>query len=196
MDFKQVLAAWIERSGLTYTALVEGTGKSKGYIGRVLKGELPVPDKATCDAIGAKLEQAGVLVSADEVWEAAARERIATLDPDLLPFIEGLSPLVFSRREQRLLGALAQLAEDLSNSDPLGFLRILIEGARAPDPDTGAVATGVLNDVLRLLAQPDPQMSHRRLRAVRTLLSGIEVDEHAHAHRVAHSIVLAHLGPR
>lgn len=178
MAFRAQLATWVDEAGVSHADLMRRTNKSRGYFGKVLKGELPVPDKPTCDALGDLFVERGVLRDAGVVWELAAKERLAALDPELAAWVEtsrkgiDLSPQEFS-----LIMKLRDLQGSYATTwNPAGS-RLVLDPVQsvitlASEEVDGRSSIPDLFDVFYALSRLPPPELQRKLRSFLALLAG------------------------
>lgn len=135
------LRKWRTAAGLSQRKLDDALGKNRGYTHNYENGTIrKPPDRTTCTAIAEVLG-----VPAQEVWDAACRDRLEKLGPDVLSWLafrRGLSNLVDPE------GGPLRLSEDEARL--LGYLRWLSE-AEADDPALDGLADVVADILLGLL---------------------------------------------
>lgn len=193
MTFRETLGRWVERSGLSNAEIDRAIGKGRGYVGRVMKGTIPPPDRATCDAIGEVLAERQAIARAAEVWDLAARERLEALDPDLRAWLDETRPISsFSRHEQRALESLEKLRDRLHTTDPLGFLRLLVDGVLEPGIDAHAGAAD-FSELLHELAYLDTPELHATIRRWFEELLGARVVKRIREQRIGTGILMDHI---
>lgn len=87
MGFGEQLRIWREARTprVTQDDLAQAIGRTRAWIARIEteRPDVTAPDRATCDAIARALE-----VPREDVWAAAAPDRLAKLDRDLLDWHE------------------------------------------------------------------------------------------------------------
>lgn len=155
--FGEQLKKWREDAGITQDALAKRIGKSPAFVSQTEKGTggkgrsgLGPPSKADCDKIGEALNRPD-----DEVWTAAAPERMGEYDPDLEAFyrwvlidFEGKMRDAERGYEQRLTAA-----SNLTDSEASLFLWVRRFAASRPDVK---VTSGVCALLQALHSENDP----------------------------------------
>jgi len=84
--FKEELMRMVDLAGCSANALDKAIGR-QNYVGRLGRGELPAPDKATAHALGEALRELGAPTSGEALWLFSAPERA---EPDVRDYYEGL----------------------------------------------------------------------------------------------------------
>lgn len=108
-DFAAQLVVWRKKAGLAQAELERSIGKSRGYLTHVESGAF-APPKSVTDAIAEALRAAGLDISNEEVWSAAAPE---VADPDVRAYYEAKLRAVDGGRCEQLEAELRRAEQQL-----------------------------------------------------------------------------------
>jgi len=169
-----------ENAGLTQKELEQRLGKPGNYLSRVERGLLPPMSKADhyslADVLGC---------DAEELWDAAARERVRALDPEILEHfvskMQSIDGFMLVEPAMKLVQQLYDLEEIVCVSDDVGpvemlskslfFCRTVMDYELGVGPSQEEMdGMGNLRAVLRHLYGLSHEEIFRKLHAVRLLL--------------------------
>ncbi len=149
-SFGGKLERWRKDAGRSQQDLEASLGKGRAWVSRLESGKVTPPDKATCTLIGQELG-----VPDEEVWEAAATERLQDFDPDLLEYlrqeVRKAGETVVDEWESYVIEALRHIGFAESEPDFTECTANLLEGFAYGRPSSGTRAAPPRTSLVKLV---------------------------------------------